>query len=127
VVTEFQASGNLWGITAVSGSNILWFTEETSSKVGYINPISGSTAAVVEYPTPTASSGPRGITRGPDGNVWYAGDGSNKIGRVNTTTAMFTEFVVPTPGAVPAQIVTGPDNNLWFTEEIANRIGRLAP
>ena len=72
-------------------------------------------------------NGLSGISGGPDGNVWYAGDGSNKIGRVNVKTAAFAEFVIPTAGVVPAQIATGSDGNLWFTEETANRIGRLTP
>jgi virginiamycin B lyase len=81
---------------------------------------------VVEYPIPTAGSGPRGITRGPDGNVWVVESASNKIGRV-TPSATFAEFVVPSAGANPAQIATGPDGDLWFSEEVGNRIGRLAP
>ena len=127
VVTEFQASGNPWGIAAVSGGTPLVHRgDQQQGRIpqsdqwphGRDRGVSDADGEPVDREAsravPTGTSGTRGLS-------------SNKIGRVNTTTAMFTEFVIPTAGAVPAQIVTGPDNNLWFTEETANRIGRLAP
>ena len=45
-----------------------------------INP---TTHAITEFPVPTASAGPDGITAGPDGNLWFA-EGSvtgSKIGQ----------------------------------------------
>jgi len=37
-----------------------------------------------EFPVPTASSQPAGITAGPDGNLWFAEQNGNKIGRITT-------------------------------------------
>jgi len=38
-----------------------------------------------EYPTPSASSGPYGITAGPDGALWFTESFSNMIGRATTS------------------------------------------
>ena len=37
---------------------------------------------ITEFPLPTASSGPAGITAGPDGNLWFTELVANKIGRI---------------------------------------------
>ncbi len=37
---------------------------------------------ITEFALPTASSAPTGITAGPDGNLWFAELGGNKIGRI---------------------------------------------
>src|SRR5437667_93285 len=79
-----------------------------------------------EFPIPTSSSGPWGITAGADGNLWFTEHTKSKIGRV-TTTGVFTEFRVPTPTSHPRGITSGADGNLWFTEDAANKIGRVTP
>jgi streptogramin lyase len=55
---------------------------------------------VTEFPIPTASSLPSGITMGPDGNLWFTETSGNKIGRI-TTAGVITEFAIPTITAVP--------------------------
>jgi virginiamycin B lyase len=80
---------------------------------------------LTDFPLPRFM-GPMGITRGPDGALWFAGSGGNCIGRI-TTSGAITEFPLPTPGSFPLDIVTGPDGALWFTEAHGNRIGRLMP
>jgi streptogramin lyase len=61
-----------------------------------------------EFPTPTANSGPYGITTGPDGALWFTERNANKIGRI-TIAGVITEFPIPTAVGVPAGITTGPD------------------
>ena len=79
---------------------------------------------VTEFSVPTASGQPRGITAGPDGNVWFTEQNGNKIGRI-TTAGVITEFSVPTASSQPRGITAGPDGNIWFTESNANKIGEL--
>jgi virginiamycin B lyase len=66
---------------------------------------------------------PRGITAGPDGNLWFAE--ADHIGRI-TPAGSITAFPLPTQGSSPEGITAGPDGNLWFTEYIGNKIGRLS-
>src|SRR5262249_39827406 len=86
-------------------------------------PLEGTSASAdrhrgKEFPIPTPSSGPAGITVGPDGNLWFTESAApvNKIGRVSTS-GVFAEFPVPTPHSGPLGITAGPDGNLWFTEQ----------
>jgi streptogramin lyase len=79
-----------------------------------------------EFPVPTAFSAPRGITAGPDGNLWFTEFDGNKTGRVSTT-GVFTEYPIPTASSYPQGITAGPDGNLWFTEYADNKIGAVRP
>jgi eukaryotic-like serine/threonine-protein kinase len=40
---------------------------------------------ITEFPVPTASSSPSGITAGPDGNLWFTEYDGNKIGRITSS------------------------------------------
>jgi streptogramin lyase len=83
--------------------------------------------SVTEFPVPTPQSNPYGITRGPDGNLWFTEALAGKIGRI-TPAGAITEFSAGiTPGGQPTRITAGPDGNLWFTEQFPDRIGRITP
>src|SRR5262249_9746672 len=83
--------------------------------------------AATEFALPTANSVPDGITREPDGNLWFTEFTSNKIGRI-TPAGEVTEFSQGlSPGGNPSYITAGPDGNLWFTEASTGRIGRITP
>src|SRR5262249_59072898 len=71
-----------------------------------------------------------GITRGPDGNVWFAVDnfnpsGPDRIGRITPEGAITLFSAGITPDSGPVGITTGSDGNLWFTELAGQRIGRI--
>jgi DNA-binding beta-propeller fold protein YncE len=76
-----------------------------------------------DFATPTASSSPRGIAVGPDGNLWFTEWGVNKIGEINPVTHLISEFATPTASSGPSGIAVGPDGNLWFTESNVARVG----
>jgi streptogramin lyase len=83
--------------------------------------------SVTEFPIPSFNSNPYGITRGPDGNIWFTEALAGKIGRI-TPAGVITEFSAGlTPGGQPTKITAGPDGNLWFTEQNPDRIGRITP
>jgi virginiamycin B lyase len=63
-----------------------------------------------EYPT---SGNPKGITSGPDGNLWITETGTNEIGRLSPNGEL-TEFPIPS-WCQPNVITAGADSNLWFT------------
>src|SRR5271157_33010 len=67
------------------------------------------------------------ITAGPDGNLWYTDNLSNKIGKISPSTGNVTQYIIPTDSAYPIGIAPGPDGNLWFTEDLANKIGKISP
>jgi streptogramin lyase len=101
-----------------------------AAAVGVLGPAPGGAAAptITEFAAGlTAGSGPRSITAGPDGNLWFTENDGNRIGRI-TPTGTITQFSAGlTPGSGPLGITAGPDGNLWFTEGAGNRIGRITP
>jgi virginiamycin B lyase len=121
--------GVIQGITSGPDGN-LWFTSREENAIRRISTkgeFNGTFAIPSQATTPTkfnTGSWPRGITVGPDGQIWFAEMAANKIGRV-TLTGEFSEFAIPTENAEAYGVVTGPDQNLWFTESGAGKIGRL--
>src|SRR5262245_60290413 len=67
--------------------------------------------SITEFSLPTPNRGPAGITRGPDGNLWFAevdAVGGDRIGRI-TPAGQVTEFAAGiTPGSQPFEITAGP-------------------
>ncbi len=66
---------------------------------------------VTEYPIPTASSGPLGITVGPDNAVWFTERFGNQIGRIPVTATVERPQVNPIP--VPSSS-TGPEGDRFW-------------
>ena len=58
----------------------MWFTELNGNNIGQIT----SDGTFTEIPVPTASSEPLGITKGPDGNIWFTEKSGDKVGTVLT-------------------------------------------
>ena len=83
-----------------------------------------SSAAISEFALPTAGSSPAGITSGPDGNLWAAEPGSDRLARI-TSAGVVTEFTVPA-GRGPVDVASL-GGFVWFTERTGDRIGRLDP
>jgi virginiamycin B lyase len=95
-------------------------------------PAAAAAQTINEFPIPTASSFPVGITGGPDGAVWFTENGGNQIGRI-TVAGMVTEYALPTVNSEPNAIAAGSDGALWFTEHgcagcspaVPGKIGRI--
>ena len=96
----------------------------TCFQVGSLYSVSTKGTDVGAFPGYGNGALPRGITVGPDGNLWYTDQGRNKIVRAVLPSG-YTEFSVPTATASPYDIVSGPGGYLWFTELTGNKIGRI--
>jgi streptogramin lyase len=106
-------------IVVFSMSLALILSAKSASRATAAPPIT-----ITEFPVPTSNNSLDGITKGPDGNLWFTEATENKISQI-TPTGTVTAFPVPTANAGPVYITTGPDNNLWFTEENGNNIGKM--
>ncbi len=106
---------------AVNAAGIVWFTELNTSKIGRIDPKTGT---IREFDTPTRHGEPLRITPGPDGAMWFTEAVGNVVGRI-ADNGTIDEFRLPTAGAWPWDIVAGPDGDLYFVEHDAARIGRI--
>lgn len=81
-----------------------------------------------------AADQPWDITRGADGNMWFAEDNysgydfsGSVIGRV-TPSGLITRFPVPSQGVLQG-VAEGYDGNVWFTEgaQSGAYVGRITP
>jgi len=84
---------------------------------------------VTEAPIPTAAATPIGITKGADGNVWFAEQNGDKIAKIVPSTMAITEYPVPTAASAPSDVTEGPNGNpnVWFDEVAGNKIGFVTP
>lgn len=79
---------------------------------------------ITGWPTVPGGS-PTGISVGPDGALWFAERGADRIGRI-TTNGDLVEFALPADGGGgPIGIALGPDDAMWFTEQVTDSIGRI--
>jgi streptogramin lyase len=92
---------------------------------------------VARFPVPEEVE-PHALVRGPDGNLWFAGesgryagehssfDGKGYVGRM-TPGGEFTLYPTAIEQSAPGGIEVGPDGLLWFTEASnhANAIGTI--
>jgi streptogramin lyase len=85
-----------------------------------------ATGDATEFGGLSAGANPVGIAAGPDGNLWFAERGSDRIGRISPDGDL-TEFPLPTENAQPFQVAAGPDGNVWFTELQTGDVGRITP
>jgi streptogramin lyase len=106
------------GITTGS-DGALWFGEESRGMIGRYT-LSGS---YKDYVINGEFVQPLGLTRGPDGNVWFTEQGCC-IARI-TPSGAYKAYGTSIPGDYPQAITTGPDGNLWFTEFVQREIGGI--
>jgi streptogramin lyase len=122
-LTTFGAIAAVLVLALLAASLFAYFGSPHQGPAGKPTPTPAA-LRITEYPLPTANSWPTGITRGPDGNLWFTEYDGTHIGRM-TQTGRVTEFPLPTANSAPLGIASGPDGNLWFTETDAKQIGRI--
>ena len=84
-------------------------------------------ASIKEWPVPTPGSRPHDPLATKDGHIWYTGQLSNVMGRLDPKTGEFREFHLKRPQTAPHGLVEDKDGNIWFTGNNAALIGKLDP
>jgi virginiamycin B lyase len=82
---------------------------------------------IKEYELPTPKSRPHDPAVGPDGSLWYTGQGANELGRLDPKTGEFKEYPLKTPGSGPHGLVADRKGNIWFTAISGGYVGELDP
>jgi virginiamycin B lyase len=98
---------------------VLWASELSGGALLRIS----RTGKMREFPLPKGAR-PYGVAAAPDGNVWFADRGRNRVGLVTPAGRVF-EYPVPTPNAQPTAILPLALGRLAFTEFVSNRVGVL--
>lgn len=129
-LTEFQipdqGSQHVHPTFVTTGSDgKIWFAAYDQSNGVYVGSVTTSGSAFSVYPF-TVGASIRGLTGGPDGNLWVTSAGCRcpAVSKVSTSGVVLgTVFVPKDPGV----IITGPDNNLWVVEPNDHAIVRVTP
>ena len=79
-----------------------------------------------EWQVPTPGSRPHDPLAARDGSIWYTGQLSNKLGRVDPKTGQIREYPVK-PQTAPHGLVEDRAGNIWFTGNHTGVIGKLDP
>lgn len=132
VVTEFTvptANAQPQMIIGASDGN-LWFTEYSTSPSPGTSKIAKVTTSgtFTEFSTlfaPPPLDEPLGLVDRGDGNVWYVGFGSSRVGFQSISGGTAGETSVPTANAAPFGIASADDGNLYYTESATDKIGRI--
>jgi len=120
--TEVQA-------LAVGPENYLWFaginrTGTPSNVVGRVSPGGATEEHAIAATAETLGIG--GLTRGPEGNMWFTEPAANRIERVGPS-GQAEGFAVPTAGSLPTGIVSAPGGFLWVTMEGTGKVAKVDP
>ena len=90
--------------------------------------ISGSASvSFKEWLVPTLGSRPHDPLAASDGSVWWTGQFSSRLGRVDPKTGAMKEYPLKTPDSGPHGLVQDKAGNIWFTGINKNYIGKLDP
>lgn len=80
---------------------------------------------IQEYPLPPGTH-PHDVAPAPDGWVWYTGQHSGELGRLNPDTGE-TRQIPLGQGSAPHGVIVGPDGAPWVTDGGQNAIVRVDP
>jgi len=87
----------------------------------------GKRVVIREWDVPTPNSHPHDPAVAPDGALWYTGQMSNTLGRLDPATGEIREYRLKTPNSGPHGLVADREGNIWFTANFKGYIGKLDP
>lgn len=127
-----SSSGTLTGISTATGSFPFTITvtdtdSTTATQTLNVSVPNPAYAAITEFSVPTPNSQPAWITPGPNHDLWFTEQATNKIAQITVANDNIQEYPVTTPNAGLLGIVTGPDGNIWFCEYGVSQVGRFIP
>lgn len=89
--------------------------------LGRVNPSTGKVDEIETEPRPY------GIKVGPDGTVWVAYNGTNKIGALHPDTMDIRYYEVPDTSTRIRRLDLDSQGIVWFVNSTMGKIGRLDP
>jgi virginiamycin B lyase len=84
-------------------------------------------ASIKLWPVLQLGSRPHDPMASKDGAIWYTGQLTSKLGRVDPNTGLIREYTLKTPHTGPHGLAEDKDGNVWFTGNHASLIGKLDP
>lgn len=112
--------------TPVAHAGALWFTAQRGGQFGRLDLATGEAEVV---PLSAPNTGPYGIWPAPDGSLWMALFGTNRLARIDTAASppSAEEFVLPQADSRPRRIAVDAQGKVWFTDYPRRALGLLDP
>ena len=82
---------------------------------------------IKEWQVPIPGSRPHDPLATRDGAIWYTGQMTNRLGRVDPKSGQVKEYPLKTPLTAPHGLVEDKDGNIWFTGNNISIVGKLDP
>ena len=82
---------------------------------------------IKEWQVPIPGSRPHDPLAARDGAIWYTGQMTNRLGRVDPKSGQVKEYPLKTPLAAPHGLVEDKGGNIWFTGNNIAIVGKLDP
>ncbi len=121
LITEYKTAARDPHSATFHPNGNLYFTAQGAAVMGRLNPATGE---ITEVPT---ESRPYGIKVGPDGSLWIAHNGTNKIARMHPDTMELKFFEVPDDRTRIRRLDLDSAGMVWFVNSTLGKIGRLHP
>ena len=99
----------------------LYFTAQNAGMLGRLSPETGEVTEIQTEPRPY------GMQVGPDGTIWVAYNGTNKIGALDPETMDVRYYEVPNEASRIRRLGITSDGMVWYGNSTQGRIGRLDP
>jgi virginiamycin B lyase len=81
---------------------------------------------IKEWMVPTLGSRPHDPLAASDGSLWWTGQWSHVLGRLDPKTGAMKEFTLP-KGAGPHGLIEDKEGNIWYTGNANGTMGKLNP
>jgi virginiamycin B lyase len=85
------------------------------------------TVTIKEWEVPSLGSRPHDPLSTPDGAIWWTGQWSNVLGRLDPESGAMKEFALKTPKSGPHGLTADKEGNIWYTGNSAAHVGKLNP
>ena len=121
LVTEFKTQARDPHSAVFHPNGNFYFTAQGAAVLGRLNPETGELKEIDSEPRPY------GIKVGPDGTVWVAFNGTNKIGALDPDTMEVRYYDVPDPRTRVRRLDLDSNGVVWFVNSTMGKIGRLDP
>jgi virginiamycin B lyase len=103
----------------------VWFTAQTGNRYGRLDLTAGTIAL---WNVPTANARPYGMDDAPNGHLWIALFGTNKLGEVDPANpSMLIEHVLPNAASRPRRLAVDSEGRVWYGDYSRDRLGRFNP
>src|SRR5687767_4720474 len=86
-----------------------------------------ATVTIKEWVVPTPASHPHDPLAAADGSIWWTGQLTNLLGRLDPKTGAMKEYPLKTAGSGPHGLVEDKAGNIWYTGNAKGHIGKLDP